>query len=151
MIRTNTTEKISGTWQVLQDKFYNLRPIHNKQNYNKALNAAGVLAAQEKLNAAEQDYLKVLSMLIGDYEDQRFKIDTSDIDAIEILKTLMEENDMSGSDLGRLLGDRSLGSRILSGERQLSKTHITILSDRFAVSPALFLPHITEVLKESAG
>lgn len=151
MIRANTTEKISRRWEVLQDTLYNLRPIHNKHNYNTALNAAGGLAGQEKLNAVEQDYLKVLSMLIGDYEEQRFKIDTSGIGPVEILKTLMEENDMSGSDLGRLLGDRSLGSRILSGERQLSKTHITILGDRFAVSPALFLPHITEVLKESAG
>lgn len=46
---------------------------------------------------------------------------------------------MNASDLGKLLGDRSLGSRILNGQRGLSKNHIRILAGHFSVSPALFL------------
>ena len=46
---------------------------------------------------------------------------------------------MSESDLGRLPGDRSLGHRLLAGERSLSKAHIRRLADLFAVSPSVFL------------
>jgi len=51
----------------------------------------------------------------------------------------LEENNMSGSDLGRLLGNRTLGSALLSGKRKLSKTHIKILAERFRVDASLFL------------
>jgi antitoxin component HigA of HigAB toxin-antitoxin module len=50
----------------------------------------------------------------------------------------MERSGMSSSGLGRLLGDRALGSRILRGERKLSKEHIRRLCDRFHVSADLF-------------
>ena len=46
---------------------------------------------------------------------------------------------MSVSDLGRLLGQRELGSKLLREERQLSKTIIVKLADHFHVSPAYFL------------
>jgi hypothetical protein len=43
---------------------------------------------------------------------------------------------MTDSDLGRLLGDRVLGSKILRGERTLSKDHIRKLRERFKVNAA---------------
>ena len=47
---------------------------------------------------------------------------------------------VGASDLGRLLGEpRSLGSKLLTGERVLSKTHIRILAKRFGVRGDLFL------------
>jgi len=41
---------------------------------------------------------------------------------------------MNASDLGRLLGDRAIGAKVMSGSRELSKSHIKVLADRFAVS-----------------
>ncbi len=46
---------------------------------------------------------------------------------------------MNVSDLGRLLGDRSLGPKILNGDRALSKAHIKLLAKHFNVSPAVLL------------
>lgn len=46
---------------------------------------------------------------------------------------------MTASDLGNLLGSRSLGSKILRGERELSKTHLRMLAERFKVDAGLFL------------
>jgi antitoxin component HigA of HigAB toxin-antitoxin module len=46
---------------------------------------------------------------------------------------------MTSSALGELLGHRSLGSKLLRGKRQLSKTHIRILADHFKVRADLFL------------
>ena len=60
---------------------------------------------------------------------------------VEALKVLLEANGMSAADLSNLLGDRSrsLGTRLLSGERELSKAHIRTLCERFAVSADLFV------------
>ena len=58
---------------------------------------------------------------------------------VELLRSLMTEHGMSESDLGRLLGDRSLGHRILRGQRELSKAHIRILSEHFSLDAAAFL------------
>lgn len=140
MSNKNTNVKLPISWAKLQEKFYSLRPIHSKKNYNKALDAAGFLAGHEVLTSIQQDYLEILSMIISVYEKQHYDIDTTDIEPIDILKTLMDENGMNASDLGRLLGDRSLGCRILNGKRQLSKKHISILSEHFAVNATLFLP-----------
>ena len=58
---------------------------------------------------------------------------------IELLRSLMEEHGMNESGLGRLPGDRSLGHRVLSGERELSKAHIRTLADHFALDPSALL------------
>ena len=57
----------------------------------------------------------------------------------EVLAWLIEEHDMGITELGKLLGDRSLGSRVLSGERSLSKGHIKILAEHFKITPAAFI------------
>ncbi len=78
------------------------------------------------------------SGIISIYESQVYPIQV-DHDPIENLKFLLEANEMTASDLGRLLGDRSLGSRILNRQRSLSKAHIKTISQRFRVSPAAFI------------
>ena len=56
-----------------------------------------------------------------------------------MIRSLLKERGMSASDLGRLLGDRSLGHRVLTGERELSKAHIRVLADHFSLDPAVLL------------
>jgi antitoxin component HigA of HigAB toxin-antitoxin module len=50
-----------------------------------------------------------------------------------------KDRGMNASDLGRLVGKRSLGLKILNGDRGLSKAHIKILAKHFHVSPAVLL------------
>jgi HTH-type transcriptional regulator/antitoxin HigA len=52
----------------------------------------------------------------------------------------MDENDMTVSDLGQLLGSKGNASEILSGKRSLSKAHMATLARRFAVNVSLFFP-----------
>jgi HTH-type transcriptional regulator/antitoxin HigA len=78
-------------------------------------------------------------VLIGAYEDVHHAIDTSGIRGLDMLKYFLEQNDMTASDLGVLLGNRSLGSKILRGERELSKAHLRILAKRFKVDAGIFL------------
>ena len=58
---------------------------------------------------------------------------------IEMVRYYTEQRDMTGSDLGRALGNRRSGYDILSGRRGLTKAHIRRLADLFHCSPAVFL------------
>lgn len=121
----------------LQDYLLWLLPIHTKIGYNKALVAVQKLAPRKDLSRIQRSYLESLANNIKAYEDMHFPI--SKENPIDMLKFLLEENDMNGSDLGNLLGQRQLGSKILRGERSLSKKHIRILAKHFSVDPSLFL------------
>lgn len=130
--------QIPTNWKRLVTELYLLRPISTKGDYNRAIHIVDMLAGRTDLNRDQADYLESLSTLIEAYENEHNKFDT-DQDPIEILKFLLDENGLNGSDLGRLLGNRELGSKILNGVRSLSKKHIKILADRFSVEPGLFL------------
>ena len=114
------------------------RPIHEDVDLANATEMIDRLAGFG-LNADQEDYLDALSTFVEAYEAERFPIDDSRITPLEALKTLVDEHGMSASDLGRLLGNRTLGAAILSGRRSLSKTHIRKLAEHFKVEPGLFL------------
>lgn len=97
------------------------------------------LAVLHHCTKDQADYLETLSTLIAAYENARHQIDVSHLGPLETLKFLLQEHGLTGSDLGRILGQRQLGPAILRGERQLSKTHIVKLAGHFGVSPSVFL------------
>lgn len=114
------------------------RPIHDDVDMANAAEMINRLAGF-KLNADQEDYLEALSTFVEAYEAERFPIDDSRIGPLDALKVLLMEHDMSASDLGRLLGNRTLGAAIMAGRRSLSKTHIKKLAGHFKVEPGLFL------------
>lgn len=116
-----------------------LQVVDSEEQYELLLSKLDELAARTDRNPAEDKYLMTLSILVEDYEERVHAIDVSDVSPLEVLKDLLDEKGMTGSDLGRLLGQRELGSKILRGKRQMSKAHIEILSKHFKVSPSLFL------------
>jgi len=132
----NHTRHIPTSLIGLQKRFFVLRPIHKKSDYQNALTAATELASRNDLTSEQADYLEILTKIIADYEEKHLEM--SKHSPQEILKFLVEENQMSGSDLGRILGNRTLGPALLREERTLSKTHIKKLAEYFSVSPALF-------------
>ena len=116
-----------------------LRPLHDEVDYDNALKMAYTLVGLIDLNDDQADYLDVLADIIQKYESQRHAIESSGT-PLDALKGMLKEQGMTGSDLGRLLGNRPLGWSILQGSRQLSKAHIRILADHFKVSTDLFIP-----------
>lgn len=115
------------------------RAIHDESDYENTQVIIDRLTSIPKLTKGQAEYLDTLTVLLETYEQEHHPIEDSDITGIDAVKYLLEQNDMTPSDLGRLLGDRALGSRILSGERELSKEHIRKLCRRFKVSADLFL------------
>lgn len=113
--------------------------IRDEGDYDNVIEFMDKLLARPKLTKGQTEFFETWTVLIGAYEDVHHFIDTSGISGLDSLKYLLEHNDMTASDLGVLLGNRSLGSKILRGERELSKTHLRILAERFKVDAGLFL------------
>ncbi|MFA6134113.1 MAG: transcriptional regulator [Phycisphaerae bacterium] len=114
------------------------RPIHDDVDLANASEMIDRLAGFA-LNADQEDYLEAISTFIEAYEADRFPMDHSRLAPLAVLKALLGEHGMTASDLGRLLGNRTLGAAILAGRRALSKAHIKKLAEHFKVEPGLFL------------
>ncbi len=116
-----------------------LRPIRDDADLSESafmvlrLNNVGVRTKDQ------DDYIDVLYALMKKYEDEHERIDLSDLTQLDVLKYLMDLRDMTASDLGRVIGHRTMGHKILKGERGLSKANILALAKFFHVSPGLFM------------
>jgi HTH-type transcriptional regulator/antitoxin HigA len=115
------------------------RPINDDADLDNANEIVERLAVLKHPTRDQRDYLEVLTTLVEKYEDEHHEIDVSHLAPVDRLKFLLESNDMNASDLGRLLGQRELGPKILNGTRELSKSHIRKLVQRFQVSADTFL------------
>ena len=116
-----------------------LRPIHNDMELDHATAIIDILAGHE-LNADQTDYLDALSTLVEAYENAHHPLDEPVLCGLDALRALLDDHGMSAADLARLLGvHRSMGSKLLKGERALTARHLSVLSARFKVSTDLFL------------
>ena len=120
-------------------QLYLPRPIHDEAEDAEATAFMYALAVFARLNAEQQDHLDVLTEFVDAF-DKRRKISWPKLTGADMLKHLMEAQDMNAADLSRLLGgSRNLGAMILRGERKLTLNHVRILSRHFRVSADLFL------------
>ena len=119
-------------------RMFPLRPLHDKVDLDNASEITDAMAGHD-LNQDQEDYFAVLATLIDEYERAHVPQPRRKRDPVGNLAFLMEQHQMNTSDLGRILGQRELGSKLLRKERQLSKTIIVKLADYFHVSPAYFL------------
>jgi HTH-type transcriptional regulator/antitoxin HigA len=62
-----------------------------------------------------------------------------EVSGMDVLKFLMDQNDLKQKDLIGILGGKSAVSEILNGKRPLNLKHIRNLSEKFNVRPATFL------------
>ena len=58
--------------------------------------------------------------------------------SVEVLRALMDANNLRQKDLVPIFSSESIVSEVLHKKRALNKTHIEKLSKRFHVSPAVF-------------
>ncbi len=115
------------------------RPIHDKIELESATEVVDFLAGHN-LNADQEDYLDLLSDLIAEYEDEHDPLKARRVSGVAALSYLLEENGLNASDLSRILEvDRTLGAKILRGERSLTIEHTKKLARRFAVDPGIFV------------
>jgi HTH-type transcriptional regulator/antitoxin HigA len=133
-------EAIKESARMLERSAGFLSEISTDDAYRKAL------ALVEEL--IDEDYdgnrllIEILSHSIERWEDRapefaEFNARVATLNDTDVLRLLMEQHNLGVADLPEI-GQKSLVSRILNGERNLTKTHIQALADRFGVSPAIF-------------
>ncbi len=97
---------------------------------------SGLLRRESSLSAAERQLLKLLTLLIEDFEEKHYAVPPSG--PLAVVTFLMEQHNLKQKDLTDIFGTPSITSEVLSGKRELNKEHIRRLSKRFHVSPELF-------------
>jgi HTH-type transcriptional regulator/antitoxin HigA len=139
-VLTRTSARKRGEYLELVRKFP-LRPIRSEVQLRAAHKVIDELTRipEEKLTRDQADYLEVLGDLASAYEDRIMSPEVAPVTGLDVLNHLMDANDMSASDLGRLLGHRELGSKIVRGEREISKSHAKALGEHFGLPPETFL------------
>jgi len=94
-----------------------ISPIKTIKDYKVALSRLEEIF-DSKPNTPEGDELEILSLLIDDYENKKYKIDTPD--PIEAIKFRMEQSGYTQKDLVKIVGLKSKVSEILNRKRKLS-------------------------------
>lgn len=115
------------------------RPIHDEIGFRNSQRIVDRLATLANLTEGQEEYLETLTTLMEAYESSSSPIETGNLDPVEALRYLVEGRQMSASDLGRVLGNRSLGAAILRGDREISKANAVAIARHFCVSPSLFI------------
>ncbi len=111
-------------------------PITSEEQHDEYVSVLDKLAGKEHPTREEEKYAQVLLMLIEAYEEENHSIPNAS--PVEVLRALMDANDLKQKDLAAIFGSESIVSEVLHRKRDLNKTHIEKLSKRFRVSPAVF-------------
>ena len=119
---------------------YPLRPIHDRVDSDNATEILDAMALHhDDFTADQADYFDVLSSIVATYETEHDPLLIPKSTPVETLKSLLHAHEMSASDLGRILGNRELGSKILHGERKLTINHVKKLARHFRLEPSIFI------------
>jgi len=113
--------------------------IRNIDQYNEYCNTYERFMADTSGKYLED--LDLLELLIEDFDNRTIESIGVNVDMnpVEILQCLLEEHDLSKSELARQLNvSRQLITEILNYKRNISKKMITKLSDRFNMRPIAF-------------
>lgn len=94
-----------------------LKVIKTEKDYQKALKRLEVIFDAKK-GSKDGDELELLSLLIDNYEKEKFPIDLPD--PIEAIKFRMEQLGYKQTDLAEVMGLKSRVSEILNRKRKLT-------------------------------
>jgi HTH-type transcriptional regulator / antitoxin HigA len=113
-------------------------PIESEADFIAIQKVVDKLLDAGQLGADRRKYLKLLGMIIHEYEERT--VEVPDIYGVELLNVLIEEWGLKQKELVPIFKTESIASAIINGHRQLTVEHIEKLSVFFHVSPAAFFP-----------
>jgi HTH-type transcriptional regulator/antitoxin HigA len=112
-------------------------PIVNDKDHAVYKKVVELLMGEEKTGGDYRAYLDAVIHFLDEYERIRFPTQTTPED---VLRFLMDQHDLTQSDLAGDLGGQSVVSEILNGKRKLTRDHIEKLSRRFSIPAVSFFP-----------
>jgi HTH-type transcriptional regulator / antitoxin HigA len=113
--------------------------IRSEKQYNSYCNELEKLTLKYDSKPSDDllDLIETITLLIEQYDEEHTQME--DIDPIQLLKSLMHENNLKQKDLADLLHiSKGHLSDILNYKKGLSKNVIRILSERFKVRQSAF-------------
>lgn len=131
----NQLENISKAWPTVKAIF---SVPHSEKDYHALVKTLDSLIDEvgNDQNHKLAPVMETIGNLIENYETQEYKIkESSPIDA---LKYLMQEHGLKQSDL-KEIGSQGVVSEILTGKRTLNIDQVKKISNRFHVSPLVFI------------
>ena len=111
--------------------------VETEAENERALGFAAALMNKPGRSAAETALLKLLGVLIEDFEQKRYSMGESD--PVEVLKELMRGRGMTAKDLWPIFGSKGITSEVLNGKRGISKEMARKLAEALHVPPAVFI------------
>jgi antitoxin component HigA of HigAB toxin-antitoxin module len=114
------------------------RTIRDKVDYQNTAEIVDRLAVLDRRTRGQDEYLETLTQLIEAYDNGNFQVAVT-AGPLDAIRFLMDAHDLSASDIGRILGSRSLGAAILRRDRQISKENALRLAANFKLNPGLFI------------
>ena len=128
-------KEVVKVWPVVRDVF---SVPHNDKEYRRLSSFLDSITDEvgEDENHPLASLMETLGSLIEAYESSQLPEISGD--PIQTLKTLMAEHGLKQSDMTEI-GSQGVVSEVLSGKRSLNSRQIKALSDRFGISPAVFI------------
>jgi HTH-type transcriptional regulator/antitoxin HigA len=94
-------------------------------------------ARSDRMSPADKELADLLTLLIEDFEEQHYALKAAS--PVEVLRELMRANNLKQKDLMDVFGTPNIASEVIKGKCNFTTDHIRKLSQRFHVSPELFL------------
>lgn len=108
----------------------NIKPIRTQTDYEQALQRLDSLM-DAQTGTLEFDELEILSLLVENYELKHYAINLPD--PISAIKFRMDQENLQQKDLIPILGDRSIVSKVLNGQRGLTVNMIKNLHTKLNI------------------
>ena len=128
-------EDITKVWPTVKAIF---SVPHTENEYQTLVNTLDSLVdvVGNNQNHELAPVMETIGNLIENYEAREYKI--KEASPIDVLKYLMQEHSLKQSDL-KEIGSQGVVSEVLTGKRTLNLEQIKKISNRFQVSPLLFI------------
>jgi HTH-type transcriptional regulator/antitoxin HigA len=113
-----------------------IKPIKTEKDYERSLKRLELIFDANP-NSTEGDEAEILSMLIDNYENKYYPIESPD--PIEAIKIRMEEMNLKQKDLVGVIGGKSRVSEILNKKKKLTVEMIRELEKILHISASVLV------------
>lgn len=115
---------------------FNMKLITSEKEYDKALQRLEeIFDAKPKTKDGQE--AEVLTLLIEEYEEKFYKIESPD--PIAAIRIRMEEMEMKQKDLVGVIGSKGIVSEVLNKKRKLTVNMIRNLSDKLNIAAQILI------------
>jgi HTH-type transcriptional regulator / antitoxin HigA len=111
--------------------------IHTDEDCERLTSELLRLDEKGRPSREEEELAKLLTILIGEYEERRYPIRKAS--PRQNLQHLMEARKLRQKDLWKVFGSKGISSEVFHGKRAISKAQARKLAEFFHVSVELFI------------